>query len=74
MLSLGLREDWHQRFGAVLSPSVAGSFHLGPARLRAAAGRSFRTPTWTERYYRDPANIGRPDLAPERAWSAEAGL
>src|SRR5690606_15074446 len=27
----------------------------------------------TERYYEDPANIGSPDLLPERAWTAELG-
>lgn len=74
ILSLGLREDWHQRFGAVLSPSISASHDLGTTRLRAALGRSFRTPTWTERYYADPANIGRPDLAPETAWSGEVGV
>jgi iron complex outermembrane receptor protein len=42
-------------------------------RVRAAAGRSFRAPTFTERYYRDPVNVGRPDLDPERAWSVEVG-
>ena len=43
-------------------------------RARAALGRSFRAPTWTERYYQDPVNIGRDDLQPERAWSGEVGL
>jgi iron complex outermembrane receptor protein len=37
-------------------------------------GRSFRAPTWTERYYRDPVNRGRADLVPEKAWSGEVGL
>ncbi len=73
VLSLGLRQDWHERFGSVLSPSLSASYRLGPTRLRGALGRSYRAPTWTERYYRDPANVGRADLAPERAWSAEAG-
>src|SRR5690606_29556053 len=39
----------------------------------AQAGRAFRTPTWTERYYEDPANLGNPDLEGERSWSAELG-
>ncbi|MDQ3389289.1 MAG: TonB-dependent receptor, partial [Gemmatimonadota bacterium] len=42
-------------------------------RLRGSLGRALRTPTWTERYYRDPANVGDPNLTPERAWSGEVG-
>lgn len=73
-LSVGLREDWHQGFGAFFSPSVSASYSVGPSlRLRTALGRSFRAPTWTERYYQDPANVGRADLLPERAWSGEIG-
>jgi iron complex outermembrane receptor protein len=30
-------------------------------------------PTFTERYYSDPANLARPDVGPERAWAGEAG-
>src|SRR5690606_9669980 len=43
-------------------------------RLRSSLGRSFRSPTWTERYYRDVANEGNPALASERAWAADAGV
>lgn len=75
VLSLGVRGDWHEGFGAFVSPSLSGSWRLGTGlRLRAATGRSFRAPTWTERYYRDPVNVGRDDLGPERAWSGEVGV
>jgi outer membrane cobalamin receptor len=75
VMSVGLRHDWHQGFGSFFSPSVSGSYRVGPSlRTRAALGRSFRAPSWTERYYQDPANVGREDLAPERAWSGEVGL
>jgi len=75
VLSLGLRQDWHQGFGAFLSPAVSGSFPIGSnVRTRAAVGRSFRAPSWTERYYQDPVNVGREDLDPEKAWSAEVGM
>jgi iron complex outermembrane receptor protein len=74
VLSLGARADWHQGFGGFFSPSLSGSVYASPAlRIRGALGRSFRAPTWTERYYQDPVNIGQPDLLPERAWSAEVG-
>lgn len=70
----GLRADRHEAYGAVWSPSLSAAWW--PARgvrLRASGGRAFRAPTWTERFYRDPANVGDPELAPERSWSAEAG-
>jgi iron complex outermembrane receptor protein len=73
-LSAGLRNDWHEGFGSFLSPSFSGSYRIGSGlRVRGALGRSFRAPTWTERYYRDPVNVGREDLNPERAWSGEVG-
>lgn len=71
----GVRVDRREGFETFVSPSLAVSFPAGDAlRLRAQAGRAFRTPTWTERYYEDPANLGTPDLEGERSWSAEAGF
>jgi iron complex outermembrane receptor protein len=72
--TVGLRADRYEGRGTFLSPSLAAAWWPAAAlRLRASAGRAFRAPTWTERYYRDPANVGDPDLRPERAWTAEAG-
>lgn len=74
VVTAGVREDWHSRYGAFAAPSLAAAIWARPVlRLRAAAGRAFRAPTWTDRYYRDPANIGDPDLRPERAWEGEVG-
>ena len=42
-------------------------------RLRASVGRAFRVPTFTERYYSDPANLARADVGPETAWAGEGG-
>jgi iron complex outermembrane receptor protein len=42
-------------------------------RLRASTGRAFRVPTFTERFYSDPANWARPEVGPEAAWAGEAG-
>ena len=73
-VSAGLRADWQEGFGSAWSPSLSGSVDLAsPLRLRAAWGRSYRTPTWTDRYYSDPFSLGDPDLEPERSWSAEIG-
>ncbi|HEX6070771.1 MAG TPA: TonB-dependent receptor, partial [Longimicrobiaceae bacterium] len=71
----GLRADWHEAQGSFLSPSLSAAWWpAGSLRLRGSVGRALRTPTWTERYYRDPANEGNPDLDPERSWSAEVGV
>jgi vitamin B12 transporter len=71
----GVRADRVISGKVVLSPSLSLAWrptrHL---RFRTSAGESFRSPTWTERFYRDPQNEGNPDLSPERAWTADAGV
>ena len=75
VLSLGVRQDWHQGFGSFFSPSLSGSLRLSSSlRARGSVGRSFRAPTWTERYYQDPINVGYADLSPEKAWSGDVGF
>lgn len=74
-LNAGLRLDRHDKWGAVWSPSLSASWDLHPSvLLRASAGEAFRGPTWTERYYSDPAHQALPGLDPERSRVAEAGL
>jgi iron complex outermembrane receptor protein len=71
----GLRFDGYSTFGHAWSPSLSGAVWLGGrAKLRGSIGRAFRVPTFTERFYEDPSNLGNPALAPERAWSGEAGV
>jgi outer membrane cobalamin receptor len=70
----GLRLDHYSAFGTAASPSLSGSWWVFPRiRLRSSVGRSFRIPTFTELYYKDPNNQGNPALNPESAWSAEVG-
>lgn len=70
----GLRLDDRENFDSFLSPSVALALDAGDrVRLRAGASRAYRTPTWTDRYYSDPANVGNPDLVEETGWTFEAG-
>jgi iron complex outermembrane receptor protein len=70
----GVRMEGRDNFGAWAAPSVSAGWDVAPAlRLRGAVGRSYRIPTFTERYYEDPANVGRPDLDPESAWTTEVG-
>ena len=73
-VDLGLRGDWTTEHGAFASPSVGVSIPVtSRVQLRASANRGFRAPTWTERFYRDPANIGDSTLAVERFSSGEIG-
>ena len=69
-----LRADHYSEFGTSWNPAVgAGWWPASRLRLRASAGRAFRVPTFTERYYSDPANLARPDVGPETAWAGEGG-
>ena len=73
--SAGLRVDHYDTFGTAWAPSAGiGTWISGRVRIRAAASRSFRVPTFTERYYRDPAHQASADLDPERAWAGDLGV
>ena len=63
-------------------PSVGTNYYLtDKIKLRANAGRSIRTPDYTERYVSTGLegilsagrNLGNPDLLPEISWNYEAG-
>ena len=74
-LSLAAREEVYRRFSGQFSPTLAGGFWISRRlKARASASRAFRVPSYTDLYYHDPANVGSPDLRPERAWTYEAGL
>lgn len=69
-----LRVDRYNQFGTSWSPSLGiGWWPSSMLRLRASTGRAFRVPTFTERYYSDPANLAREDVGPETAWAGEGG-
>src|SRR5581483_10573522 len=74
-LSVSAREEVYRRFSGTLSPTVAAGYWLSPhVKLRASASRAFRVASYTELYYEDPANLGNPNLRPERAWTYEGGI
>ncbi|HEX3743216.1 MAG TPA: TonB-dependent receptor [Bryobacteraceae bacterium] len=74
-LSLAAREEVYRNFSGEFSPTIAGGYWLSPhLKLRASVSRAFRVPSYTELYYEDPANIGNPNLRPERAWNYEGGI
>lgn len=69
-----LRVDRYDEFGSSWSPSAGLGWWVRPnLRLRTSAGRAFRVPTFTERYYSDRNHLARPDIGPERSWSGEGG-
>lgn len=71
----GLRHDRSSAVGAFVSPSVGIAIPLpGRMQLRGSGSRGFRAPTWTERYYRDPANVADSALRVERFDAFEVGL
>ena len=70
-----MRVDRYTEFGTAWSPSLGvGWWPSDLVRLRASAGRAFRVPTFTERYYSDPANVARAEVHAETAWAEEAGV
>ncbi|MFO7963178.1 MAG: TonB-dependent receptor [Desulfobacterales bacterium] len=60
---------WEDRTGADVTVEWGEGF-----TLFASAAESLRVPTFTELYYSTPANVGNPDLEPERAWTYEIGF
>ena len=74
-LDAGLRSDWSSAVGSFVSPSLGVALPVtSRAQLRASTSRGFRAPTWTERYYKDPANIADSTLQVERFNAYEVGL
>ncbi len=72
---VGARVDHSSEYGDFFSPALSVSAPLpGHALVHGSVNRGFRSPTWTERFYMDPANFGSPDLHPERFWAQEAGV
>jgi iron complex outermembrane receptor protein len=70
-----LRMDDYSEFGSSWNPSAGVSWWALPrVRLRTSAGRAFRVPTFTERYYSDRNHLARPEVGPEHAWAGEGGV
>lgn len=73
-LSAGLRDEVVKGLPGQVSPTVAvGYWASDKLKFRGGVSRAFRLPSFTDLYYRDPANIGNPALQPETAWSYEGG-
>ncbi|MCK4463166.1 MAG: TonB-dependent receptor [Candidatus Omnitrophica bacterium] len=74
-LDTSARIDYYSSFGWEFNPNLGIGIFINPEfKLRASAARSFRAPTFTDLYYVSPANVGNPDLSPEKAWSFDLGV
>ena len=70
----GLRADAYEGYGSRLSPYAGVTWTLAPPlTLRASFGTSFRVPTFTELYYRDPRVRRRPGPRPRDRVDARRG-
>jgi len=76
----GLRLEYDKHSGVDILPQANLSFNKGIFSLRGLAGKTIRTPDFTERYISTNLsslapgrNLGNPDLIPEKSWSFEAG-
>ncbi len=75
LVSFGVRGDRTSTYGGFVSPSLAVALPLTRRlALHGSAGRGFRAPSWTERYYSDPTSVGNADLLPEEFWSGDLGI
>jgi iron complex outermembrane receptor protein len=73
--SAGAREEIFSATHGEFNPTVAAGVWVKPGlKLKGSASRAFRLPSYTDLYYRDPANLGNINLRPERAWDYEGGL
>jgi outer membrane cobalamin receptor len=74
-VSAGTRAEWFSGgANSILSPTISGGFWLTQSlKFRASVSRGFRMPSYTDLYYSDPATVGNAALAPESAWSFDAG-
>lgn len=73
--TVGAREEFYGAQQTIFVPNVSGGYWLASTlKLRGAVTRAFRLPSYTDLYYSDPANLGNPNLKPEKATEFETGL
>lgn len=71
----GLRDEIYSSARHQWNPSLGVGYWLSDkAKLRGSYSRAFRLPTYTDLYYRDPANEGNAALRPEHASTYEGGI
>lgn len=56
-------------------PGIDVGYQLSESiKIYGNLGTTYRIPTYTDLFYRDPITIGNPDLQPEEAFSQEIGM
>lgn len=73
-LNLSLRDDLHSKYGSFFSPNFSISYPFKNNKIFISLGKSFRAPSYTELYYKDPVNFGNENLKPEESKNYEAGF
>jgi vitamin B12 transporter len=71
----GVQLNYYSDFGTNVFPGLDIGYALSDkVMLYGNTGYTYRVPTYTDLYYRDPANVGNPNLLPEYAISYEGGF
>ena len=66
---------YYSKWGWKFWPGIDIAYKLNDKfKMYGSAGRSFRIPSFTELYYKSPANMGNPDLIYSQAVSIETGI
>ncbi len=73
-LRAGLYSNYYNEYGWKYFPGAEFGYQFSAkSRFYTNFGKSYRIPTYTELYYKDPSNSSNPDLKPEESLSYEAG-
>ena len=68
-VSVLLRQEWAESQAAPFTGTLGGQFRLGwVGEARVHISRNFNLPTLNDRFWK---NLGRPDLRPEKGYSAD---
>ncbi len=71
----GISFQYYSDFGPRLFYGIDAAYQIKPTlNLYANAGTTYRVPSYTDRFYTDPANEGNADLVPETALTYEIGV
>ncbi|MBN2281217.1 MAG: TonB-dependent receptor [Candidatus Marinimicrobia bacterium] len=74
-ISPGISGYYYKNWGFQVFPGIDLGYQWNSSmRLFGSIGRSFRIPSFTDLYYKSPANLGNENLQPEKAVSAELGM
>ena len=75
LLTPGFLINYYSDHGINFLPGIDANYQFSKHfSLSAAVGNTVRVPTYTDLYYKDPVNIGNPDLEAERALTHEVSL